>query len=158
MGTVNFVNIPADLKTSCRFCVWKMEKGKGKSSRLTKIPYNPLTGQKAQSNHAATFSDFNTAIKTYAMGGYDGIGIRVDNGIGAFDIDHCIREDGSLNDVAASVLGIFKEHMLRGPRPEPVCAVFSMWMRTMFLTRLYITSTTGHMGWRFICRALQTVL
>lgn len=109
MGTVNFVNIPAGLKTSCRFCVWKMEKGKGKSSRLTKIPYNPLTGQKAQSNHAATFSDFNTAIKTYAMGGYDGIGIRVDNGIGAFDIDHCIREDGSLNDVAASVLGIFKD-------------------------------------------------
>ena len=27
--------------------------------------------------------------------------------IGAIDIDHCIREDGSLNDVAASILGIF---------------------------------------------------
>lgn len=106
---VNFVNIPADLKASCRFCVWKMEKGKGRSARLTKVPYDPATGRKAQSNNAATFSDFNTVIKTYAMGGYDGIGIRVDNGIGAFDIDHCIREDGSLNDVAASVLGIFKD-------------------------------------------------
>ncbi|MCR5109605.1 MAG: hypothetical protein K6B38_01685 [Ruminococcus sp.] len=28
-------------------------------------------------------------------------------GTGAIDIDHCIREDGSLNDVAASILGIF---------------------------------------------------
>ena len=106
---VNFVNIPADLKASCRFCVWKMEKEKGRSARFTKVPYDPATGKKAQSNNAATFSDFNTVIKTYAMGGYDGIGIRVDNGIGAFDIDHCIREDGSLNDVAASVLGIFKD-------------------------------------------------
>ena len=41
------------------------------------------------------------------MGGYDGIGIAVGNGIGAFDIDHCIREDGTLNDTAATVLSIF---------------------------------------------------
>ena len=49
------------------------------------------------------------AMKAYAMGGWDGIGIRVASGIGAIDIDHCIREDGTLNDVAASVLGIFKD-------------------------------------------------
>lgn len=110
MGTaVNFINIPAELKNDCSFCVWKMEKGKGKNSRLTKIPYNPSTGGKAQSNNADTFSPFATAMKTYAMGGYDGIGIRVSSGIGAIDIDHCIREDGSLNDVAASILGIFKD-------------------------------------------------
>ena len=41
------------------------------------------------------------------MGGYDGIGIAVGNGIGAFDIDHCIREDGTLNDTADTVLSIF---------------------------------------------------
>lgn len=110
MGTaVNFINIPAELKNDCRFCVWKMEKGTGKSSRLTKIPYNPATGGKAQSNNAETFAPFATAMKTYAMGGYDGIGIRVSSGIGAIDIDHCIREDGTLNDVAASILGIFKD-------------------------------------------------
>ena len=108
MGTaVNFINIPAELKNDCRFCVWKMERGK--SSRLTKVPYNPATGGKAQSNNAQTFAPFVTAMKAYAMGGYDGIGIRVSTGIGAIDIDHCIREDGSLNDVAASVLGIFKD-------------------------------------------------
>lgn len=109
MGTVNFVNIPADLKESCRFCVWKKEKGKGKSTRLTKVPYNPVTGQKAQSNNPETFSEFVTAMKAFAMGGYDGIGIRVASGIGAIDIDHCIREDGTPNDVAASILGFFKD-------------------------------------------------
>lgn len=101
---VNFVNIPDELKRAAAFCVWKMEK---RSGRPTKVPYNPRTGAMAKTNDPSTFSDFNTAMKAYAIGGWDGIGYRVSEGIGAIDIDHCIREDGSLNDVAASILGIF---------------------------------------------------
>lgn len=101
---VNFVNIPDALKQSASFCVWKLEK---RSGRPTKVPYNPRTGAMAKTNDPSTFADFNTAMKSYAIGGWDGIGYRVSEGIGAIDIDHCIREDGSLNDVAASILGIF---------------------------------------------------
>lgn len=101
---VNFVNIPDALKRNASFCVWKMEK---RSGRPTKVPYNPKTGNMAKTNDPSTFADFNTAMKAYAIGGWDGIGYRVSEGIGAIDIDHCIREDGSLNDVAASILGIF---------------------------------------------------
>ena len=101
---VNFVNIPDVLKQTASFCVWKMEK---RSGRPTKVPYNPRTGAMAKTNDPSTFADFNTAMKSYAIGGWDGIGYRVSEGIGAIDIDHCIREDGSLNDVAASILGIF---------------------------------------------------
>jgi putative DNA primase/helicase len=103
---VNFVNIPDELKRSASFCVRKMEK---RSSRPTKVPYNPKTGNMAKTNDASTFADFATAMKAYAIGGWDGIGYRVSEGIGAIDIDHCIREDGSLNDVAASILGIFPD-------------------------------------------------
>ena len=103
---VNFVNIPQELKNNASFCVWKKEKRNGKP---TKVPYNPRTGQMAKTNDPSTFSDFNTAMKSFAMGGYDGIGYRVSEGIGAIDIDHCIREDGSLNDVAASILGFFPD-------------------------------------------------
>lgn len=102
---VDFTNIPQELKQSCRFCVWKMEKDSG--GRLTKVPYNPATGGKAQTNNPSTFSEFAQAASAYAIGGYQGIGIRV-SGVAAFDIDHCIREDGTLNDVATSVLSIFK--------------------------------------------------
>ncbi|MCD7825515.1 MAG: phage/plasmid primase, P4 family [Clostridiaceae bacterium] len=102
---VNFTNIPADLKQSCRFCVWKREE---KDGRMTKIPYNPVTGYRAQSNNPDSFSEFPQAAATYAIGGYDGIGIRVSDGIGAFDIDHCIGADGSLNEVAAGVLDAFQ--------------------------------------------------
>ena len=101
---VNFVNIPDALKQSASFCVWKLEK---RSGRPTKVPYDPRTRQMAKTNEPSTFTDFNTAMKAYAIGGWDGIGYRVSEGIGAIDIDHCIREDGSLNDVAASILGIF---------------------------------------------------
>ena len=101
---VDIKNIPAELKTSCRFCVWKFEKRNGQK---TKMPYNPANGDRARINDLRTFADFKTTLVTYAMGGYDGIGIAVGSGIGAFDIDHCIREDGTLNDTANTVLSIF---------------------------------------------------
>ena len=101
---VDIKNIPAELKTSCRFCVWKFEKRNGQK---TKMPYNPANGDRAKINDLRTFADFKTTLVTYAMGGYDGIGIAVGSGIGAFDIDHCIREDGTLNDTADTVLSIF---------------------------------------------------
>ena len=97
-------NIPVELKTTCQFCVWKFEKRNGQK---TKMPYNPATGERAKINDLRTFSDFKNTLVTYAMGGYDGIGIAVGNGIGAFDIDHCIREDGTLNDTADTVLSFF---------------------------------------------------
>ena len=66
----------------------------------------------AKTNDPSTFSDFATAMKVYALGTatshWDGIGFRVSEGIGAIDIDHCIRHDGSLNDVAASILSFLK--------------------------------------------------
>lgn len=105
---VNFVNIPQEIKDNCPFCTWKFEKRKGEK-KPTKVPYIPGTMEKASANDTSTFRDFAAAMKSYAMGGYDGIGIRVSNGIGAIDIDHCIREDGSLNDVAASILGILPD-------------------------------------------------
>ena len=103
---VNFVNIPQELKNNASFCVWRYEKRNGSK---TKVPYNPKTRSLARVNDPSTFSTFSDAMKAYALGGWDGIGYRVSEGIGAIDIDHCIREDGSLNDVAASVLGIFTD-------------------------------------------------
>ena len=106
---VNFVNIPQILKSTCSFCLWRKEKRNGKP---TKVPYNPKTGQLARTDDPSSFSDFATAMKAYAFGTgsrhWDGIGFRVSEGIGAIDIDHCFREDGSLNDVAARILSFLK--------------------------------------------------
>ena len=106
---VNFVNIPKELKAVPSFCLWRSEKRNG---HPTKVPYNPKPkqlGQFASTDDPTTFGTFLDAMKAYAMGDYDGIGFRVSEGIGAIDLDHCIREDGSLNDVAASVLSFFPD-------------------------------------------------
>ena len=103
---INFENIPAELKSLSSFCLWRSEKRNG---RRTKVPYDPKTGALARTNNSATFSDFETAARAYGAGGWDGIGFRVSAGIGAIDIDHCIRSDGTINDVAAKVLSLFKD-------------------------------------------------
>lgn len=69
---VDIKNIPAKLKSDCRFCVWKFEK---RSGQKTKMPYNPVNGDRARINDLRTFADFKTTLMAYAMGGYDGIGI-----------------------------------------------------------------------------------
>ena len=120
---VNFAAIPQELKQSASFCVWKREKRNGK---LTKVPHNPTNGTFAKTDDPSTFAAFNTAMKAYALGGWDGIGFRVSEGIGAIDIDHCIREDGSLNDVAASIMS-----SVSSPAATPSPRAFSTtaWLR-----------------------------
>ena len=103
---VDFTNIPQELKSLCSFCVWKKEV---RGDERPKVPYSPKTGERARINDPDTFADFGTAVTAYVTKEYDGIGFRVSEGIGAIDIDHCIGEDGSLNDVAATVLSIFKD-------------------------------------------------
>ena len=93
---VNFVNIPDALKRNASFCVWKLEK---RSGRPTKVPYNPKTGAMAKTNDPSTFTDFNTAMKAYAIGGWDGIGYRVSEGIGAIDIDASSENGGAIKSI-----------------------------------------------------------
>ena len=150
---VDIKNIPAKLKSDCRFCVWKFEK---RSGQKTKMPYNPANGDRARINDLRTFADFKTTLMAYAMGGYDGIGIAVGNGIGAFDIDHCIREDGTLNDTAATVLSISPRHTLKSLRPAKDCEAFSVCRKILSTTRRSITSTTEAKGWKCTCPVRRT--
>ena len=53
---VNSKDIPEYLKENAHFCNWKYETRDG---RLTKVPYNPHTSNKASVNNANTFTDFN---------------------------------------------------------------------------------------------------
>ena len=56
---VNSKDIPKYLKENAKFCNWKYETRDG---RLTKVPYNPHTNNKASVNNANTFTDFNSVV------------------------------------------------------------------------------------------------
>lgn len=70
---VDIKNIPAKLKSDCRFCVWKFEK---RSGQKTKMPYNPANGDRARINDLRTFADFKTTLMTYAMAGTTASALR----------------------------------------------------------------------------------
>ena len=112
--------IPIELKNRCRFCVWRYE-------RDTKVPYNPRTGERASVDDPDTFDSYAAALLAYVegRGRWSGLGVLVANGVGAIDMDDCIREDGSLNDTATAVLQIFKNaYFERSPSDEGLRGFF----------------------------------
>lgn len=94
--------IPKSLRDSGLFCCWQYEV---KNNRKTKIPYNPVSGQRAQTNKPSTFTDFHTALN--AAQGYDGLGFLIAGGLFVIDCDHCKNEDGNLTQPAADIVGVF---------------------------------------------------
>ena len=103
-----FDAIPQQLKAQARFCCWRYEERDGKT---TKVPYNAMTGGKAQTNVPETFCDYTAAVER--VGQYDGLGFRVADGICALDLDKCFDGDGSLKawaqDVACQFAGCYME-------------------------------------------------
>ncbi|MGE7020439.1 phage/plasmid primase, P4 family [Solibacillus cecembensis] len=99
--SINFNDIPNDLKMLPQWILWRKEERNGKP---TKIPYQ-VDGNEARSNDRRTWSTFATAVKFYMQGGYDGIGFvfsRQDTYIG-IDIDNCVV-DGKPNEFANGII------------------------------------------------------
>ena len=112
--------IPIKLQKNAEWCVWKREIRGGKP---TKVPYNPNTGERAETNNPSTFSSFDLADERYMTEDYDGVGIRVSNGFSAVDIDHCI-EDGVPSDLAMDIINKLKSYTEYSPSKTGVRIIF----------------------------------
>ena len=104
---VKFNEIPLDLKSIPRFCLWKYTLvGDGENQHWSKLPVQP-TGKAAKSTDPATWTDFFTAQKAYENGNFDGIGFVFtgDDDLIGIDIDDCRDpETGGLNELAQKIL------------------------------------------------------
>jgi putative DNA primase/helicase len=94
--------IPPSLRARALFCCWRLEDKNGKK---TKIPYNPATGQRAQTNNPKTFTDFTTALR--AVKSYNGLGFLIPDDLFVIDCDHCRAPDGTLKQPAADIAAMF---------------------------------------------------
>lgn len=112
--------IPKKLQEGAEWCVWKREIRGGVP---TKVPYNPKTGERAESNNPDTFSSFDIADEAYMTDDYNGVGIRVSNGFSAVDIDHCV-EAGIINDFALSIIDRLKSYTEYSPSKTGVRIIF----------------------------------
>lgn len=114
--------IPAELRNNAEWCVWKRELRGGKP---TKVPYNPRTGERAETNNPATFGSYDLADECYKIDDYDGVGIRVSNGFSAVDIDHCV-ENGVLSDLAMDIIDRLKSYTEYSPSKTGVRIMFKV--------------------------------
>ncbi|HEX3037797.1 MAG TPA: phage/plasmid primase, P4 family [Oscillospiraceae bacterium] len=106
-----YFNLPQALTDNARFCCWNYEDRDG---RTTKVPYNPVSNQKAKPNDSATFASFDIALKSVHR--YSGLGFRVSDDICALDLDHCFSADKVLKPWAQDIVNCFAGcYMERSP-------------------------------------------
>src|SRR6202790_1340269 len=66
-------SVPIELRSFRQFVVWKYETIWG-STEQTKVPYNPVTLQKASSIDPNSWCDYNTCMAAIATGAWSGLG------------------------------------------------------------------------------------
>ena len=71
-----------------------------------KIPYSAYGGLRADVTNPSVWCSFEKALKELIENPekYDGIGYVLEDGTVCIDIDHCIDENGNINDVAKDIL------------------------------------------------------
>jgi hypothetical protein len=104
---LNSDSIPQELKELQQWVNWGFEERDGKS---TKVPLNPRTKGKAQSNNPNTWTDFGTVLKAYKSCENDriaGVGFvfSKDDDYSGTDLDHCRNlKTGTIESWAMGVI------------------------------------------------------
>ena len=105
--TVQFENIPIELKKINRWVMWKyVEIGEGETKRLSKLPMQ-TNGAPASSTNPKHWSDFFTVEEAYQSGKFSGVGFvfSEDDNLVGIDIDDCRDPDsGELTDFAQNII------------------------------------------------------
>ena len=110
-------NLPTEIMQNGRFCCWRYEDRGGKQ---TKIPYQPLTGEKARSNAPDSFCSFEEAASAT---GYDGLGIGIFGSLCAIDLDDCVI-NGEYSVLAADIIQIMHSYTELSPSGKGVHILF----------------------------------
>ena len=100
------MSFPQELKDRKQWVCWRLEPDKD-GGKDRKVPYNPVSGSKAQSNNPKTWTDYATAADALERYGYTGIGYMFtkDDGVVGVDVDHCYNpETGEFNDTAKAII------------------------------------------------------
>lgn len=88
--TVNTGGIPEVLKSAPRWVNWEYGKERENDKR-EKIPINPRTGKRAESNNPDTWGTFQEAVKRYDPC-YCGLGFMLGDGWVGVDLDHAVNQ------------------------------------------------------------------
>lgn len=120
--SVDALSIPAELKASDRWCVWRATPTK--EGTLTKKPFVADGSGKAFSKTTpAHYRPFADAWQAYqADAAVDGIGLVCGEGIVGLDFDNCFRADGTLEPEVAEIVAGLNTYAERSPSKQGVRA------------------------------------
>lgn len=100
---------PEEMRSLKQWVLWRIDYVDGTPR---KVPYQ-ITGRKAQSNNPVTWSTYEEAWEALKRnsGSFNGLGFvfTKESHIVFVDLDHCIDEDGVLNDIAVEVRSTLSE-------------------------------------------------
>lgn len=94
MSEKDFKNVPAELKELLQWVGWRYEQRDGKP-KPAKVPYNPMTGQRASTTDSSTWGTYEQAIEALINGHgnkhYAGIGFvfTAEDPYVGIDLDKC---------------------------------------------------------------------
>src|SRR5437868_3948607 len=97
-----------ELKAKKQWVVWCLETAK--DDRPTKVPYQARNGLKAASTNPQHWCTYDEAVnasrqKHTASGKpYNGIGFVFNDDFTGIDLDHCVNEDGSIDEWAREII------------------------------------------------------
>src|SRR5215217_770861 len=94
------------MKELRQWVCWRSEERNGKP---TKVPYSPLTGQRASSKDPETWTSYEEAVIVCKEHGYDGIGFvfTVEDDLCGVDLDGCL--DPETGEIEGWAQGIIEE-------------------------------------------------
>lgn len=118
----SYENIPEKLKELGLFCVYRKEKQK---SKLKKIPYQPILGNKASTSNRDQFSSYEDALEDYEWipNNYDGIGLLLTNDLCLIDIDNCIYKN-KLSPLAKRIFNLINSYTEISPSGKGLHILF----------------------------------
>lgn len=99
--------VPNVLKTRPQWVTWlSTPDPKKPNGKPRKVPYNPMTGTKAQSTNPETWSSFEVAVKAARARNHTGIGFvfSPDDPYVGIDLDNCIDGDATIDDWAQTIV------------------------------------------------------
>ena len=99
------MSTPIELASAPRWLCWRLEPDP-KGGKPRKVPYDPKNGHKASSTNPETWAPMAEAQAAKDKYMFAGIGYVFveESGVVGVDIDHCIDEQGQLNDIAAEIV------------------------------------------------------
>lgn len=105
---------PESYKKLPIWALWRIEADS--KGRPTKVPYSAHSNRRASSIDPNTWGTFGQVTNRFRSrpGYYSGISMMIskDYGLVFIDIDHCIDDDGVMNETAADIIGAFTDQYI----------------------------------------------